>query len=139
MTIKNIFSIMGLFFVLVSGASAQDFVYRPVNPAFGGNYLNYQWLLSSAQVQSEFKEETPIRDSFTRDPLADFQSTISRQVLNQLSRQLMINYFGEGALGEGNYSFGNYEIEISPGIDGLVVHILDITTGGETTITIPHF
>ncbi|MCK5278996.1 MAG: curli production assembly protein CsgF, partial [Cyclobacteriaceae bacterium] len=31
---------------------AQDFVYQPVNPAFGGNPYNYSWLLGQAQAQN---------------------------------------------------------------------------------------
>ena len=134
------FLLLGIFCLLFSpAAEGQDFVYRPINPAFGGNYLNYQWLLSSAQVQSEFKEVTPERDIFRRDPLEDFQASLSRQILNQLSRQVMTTQFGEGPLGDGNYVFGNFEIEVTSGIDGLIINILDTNTGGETTITIPHF
>ncbi len=139
MTIKKACWITGLMLVLSTTLQAQEFVYRPINPAFGGNYLNYQWLLSSAQTQSEFKEETPVRDPYTRDPLADFEASLSRQILNQLSRQLTVTQFGEGPLEEGNYVFGNYEIEVSPGLEGLIIYILDTTTGNETTITIPHF
>lgn len=132
-------SVITIFTMLCSfGLQAQEFVYRPVNPAFGGNYLNYQWMLSSAQAQSDFKEETPQRDAFTRDPLADFEASLSRQILNQLSRQLTTMQFGAGALEEGSYVFGNYEIDVTPGLDGLVIYILDTTTGNETTITIPN-
>jgi len=139
MNLKKLLILSGFLLFLAGGLQAQDFVYRPVSPAFGGNYLNYQWLLSSAQIQSDFKEETPARDPFRRDPLEDFQASLSRQILNQLSRQVMSQQFGEGHLGEGTYVFGNYEIEVTPGLDGLVIYILDTNTGGETTITIPHF
>lgn len=132
--------LFGFLFLLYSpAAQGQDFVYRPINPAFGGNYLNYQWLLSSAQAQSEFKEVVPERDIYRRDPLEDFQSSLSRQLLNQISRQVMTDQFGEGSLDDGNYVFGNFEIEVTSGVDGLIINILDTTTGGETTITIPHF
>ncbi len=127
-----------LFLAPLTGHS-QEFVYRPVNPAFGGNYLNYQWLLSSAQAQSPFKEEQAARDLFTRDPLADFESNLSRQILSQLSSRIMQEQFGEGPLGEGKYTFGNYEIEVTPGLEGLILTIFDSNTGSETTITIPHY
>jgi curli production assembly/transport component CsgF len=120
-------------------AAGQQFVYRPINPAFGGNPMNYQWLLSSAQAQNDFKEPSVARDYFFRDPMDDFQANLSRQLLSQLSRQLMINRFGEDKLTEGSYVIGNYEIEVTSGLQGLVVEILDIITGGKTTITIPHY
>ncbi len=134
------FLVFILFLVLSSmAAKSQDFVYRPTNPAFGGNYLNYQWLLNSAEIQSDFEEEVTPRDTFRRDPLEDFQASLSRQILSQLSRQVMAKQFGEEAFGEGTYVFGNYEIEVTPGVDGLVIYILDTETGGETTVTIPHY
>ena len=37
---------------------ASELVYCPINPAFGGNPLNYQWLLSSAQAQNKFREKS---------------------------------------------------------------------------------
>ncbi|MFW5708003.1 MAG: curli production assembly/transport component CsgF [Bacteroidota bacterium] len=139
MVIKKLLLLSGFILAFGALAQAQDFVYRPVNPAFGGNYLNYQWMLSSAQAQSDFKEETPERDPFSRDPLADFEASLSRQILNQISRQLTVDQFGDGPLTEGQYAFGNYEIEVSPGLEGLVIYILDTATGNETTITIPNF
>ncbi len=36
---------------------AQDFVYQPINPAFGGNPYNYNWLLGQAQAQNIYTEE----------------------------------------------------------------------------------
>ena len=36
------------------GALAQDFVYQPINPAFGGNPYNYSWMLAQAQAQNLF-------------------------------------------------------------------------------------
>ncbi|MFP4065853.1 MAG: curli assembly protein CsgF, partial [Bacteroidales bacterium] len=67
MKLLNPFLLFCLFLFLVPMAGhSQEFVYRPVNPAFGGNYLNYQWLLNSAQAQSPFEEEQPERDPFTR-------------------------------------------------------------------------
>jgi curli production assembly/transport component CsgF len=35
-------------------SQAQDFVYQPINPAFGGNPYNYNWLLGQAEVQNMY-------------------------------------------------------------------------------------
>ncbi|MEO0557646.1 MAG: curli assembly protein CsgF, partial [Bacteroidota bacterium] len=51
-----------------SSASAQQFIYTPKNPAFGGSPLNYSWMLSSAQAQNDLGEDGS--SAFTRDPLA---------------------------------------------------------------------
>lgn len=132
----GILPIMAFLMLNWFNTRAQDFVYQPVNPAFGGSYLNYSWLLSSAQVQNTHEEKSPERA--VNDPLKDFEGSLNRQILNQLSRNLMQNYFGEG-LSEGQYNVGSYEIEVSPGADGLEIVILDTSTGDQTTVTVPYF
>jgi len=123
----------------VTGHS-QDFVYTPTNPAFGGNTFNYQWMLSSAQAQNTIKEDIEDFDPFAeRDPLADFEESLNRQILNQITRELVYNQFGEIGLTEGTYELGSYQIEVAPGEGGIEIQIFDISTGGETKITVPYF
>jgi len=120
------------------GALAQDFVYQPINPAFGGNPYNYSWLLGQAQAQNMFQED----DGFVferDDPLANLQDNINRQVLNSLTQQFYQNQFGEAGLTEGYYKFGSYEIDISPISEGMQVRIIDINTGSETVIIVPYY
>lgn len=118
-------------------AHAQQLSYQPTNPAFGGISLNYSWLLSSAQAQNDFTESQANR--FTRDPLADFQSGLQRQILNQLSRELITNRFGDLDLTQpGTFAFGDLTVEIIPGLDGITVQILNVLTGETTTVTIPN-
>ena len=119
-------------------ASAQALVYRPTNPAFGGSPLNYQWLNSSAQAQNAFKPEGR---SFRRDPLADFESTLQRQILSQLSRELISNRFGDDLdlTQEGLFDLGEFTVEVIPGLDGTSIRIFNELTGDETTVTIPTF
>lgn len=130
-----------LFLLLLVGTSlsAQDFVYQPQNPAFGGSYLNYSWMLSSAQAQNGFEGEQSSRDRFDRDPLQDFEESLNRQVLGQITRNLFNDQFGEGGLQEGQYELGNYLIDVVPGGDGIQITILDTGTGGETTVSVPYF
>lgn len=120
-------------------AAAQQLVYQPRNPAFGGSPLNYQWLNSSAQAQNAFKPEG--RSSFRRDPLADFESTLQRQILSQLSRELIANRFGDDLdlTQEGLFDLGEFTVEIIPGLNGTAVRIFNELTGDETTVTIPTF
>lgn len=121
-------------------AQAQDFTYQPTNPAFGGNYLNYGWMLSSAQAQNGFTEEQEdYRSRFDRDPLEDFEQSLNRQILSQLSRQLTNDQFGEGGLQEGQYEIGNYQIDVVPGAEAIQITILDASTGSQTTVSVPYF
>ena len=125
---------------LASTGYAQDFTYQPINPAFGGNNFNYGWLLSSAQAQNGFTEEQDeVRSRFDRDPLQDFEQTLNRQILSQLTRQLTQDQFGEGGLQEGQYEIGNYQIDVAPGADAIQITILDITSGSQTTVSVPYF
>jgi curli production assembly/transport component CsgF len=117
---------------------AQDFVYQPINPAFGGNPYNYSWLLGQAQAQNMFQEEDALAFE-EEDPLAGLQDDINRQVLSGLTQQFYRNQFGEDGLTEGYYKFGSYEIDISPISEGMQVRIIDIYTGSETTIIIPYY
>lgn len=122
----------------VPDARAQDLVYRPTNPAFGGSPLNYQWLNSSAQAQNAFKPEG--RSSFRRDPLADFESTLQRQILGQLSRELITNRFGDLDLSqEGLFDLGEFTVEVIPGLGGTSIRVFNELTGDETIVTIPTF
>lgn len=134
------FIIFSLLFTttLVKNADAQDFVYQPLNPAFGGNPGNYSWLMNSANVQNLHEEVTA--DRLRRDPLEDFQASLQRQVLSQLTRDLVRREFGEGSgIEEGRFEFGEFTIDITPGPDGVSVTIFNILTGDETSVTIPSF
>ncbi|MFW5973475.1 MAG: curli production assembly/transport component CsgF [Bacteroidota bacterium] len=129
---------IALLAAVVRPAGAQQFVYEPKNPAFGGSYLNYSWLMQSAEAQKDF-EETTI-DRFSRDPFQDFQQSLQRQILSQLSRELIFNRFRDLDLTqEGRFDLGDYVVEIVPGLDGLSIKVFNMLTGDESVITIPSF
>ena len=123
---------------LALGLFAQDMVYKPKNPAFGGETFNYNWLLSSAQAQNLIEDPDLLLDNQS-NTLDDFAETLNRQLLNQLSRQLVTSQFGEQGLEEGNYTFGDFNIDVTTGLDGLVITIFDASIGESTQVTIPFF
>lgn len=138
---------IGLIAILASVATmigipqkgmGQDFVYNPINPAFGGAYYNYSWMMNSANTQNEYKETY---DRFSReDPLADFENQLQRQVLSQLTREIVLERFGDVNLQEENsFSFGEYNIQIRPGTNGISIGIMNELTGEETSVTIPNY
>ncbi len=131
--------IAGLFFSQT--ATGQDFVYKPTNPAFGGDTFNYSWLLSSAQSQ-DLTEDERINDRLTSNSqleLSDFTESLNRQLLTQLSRQIATTQFGEDGLEDGNYTVGNFQIDVASTLDGLSITITDATVGEQTQIIIPFF
>lgn len=116
----------------------QDFTYTPINPAFGGNYLNYSWLLNSANSQNTFTAESS-RDS-GRSSLDRFTESLNNQLLSQLSRNLLQSesFFGENGIQTGTYEFGDILVDVVPGLEGLVITISDLANGNQTQITIPY-
>ncbi len=120
-------------------AAAQQLTFEFRNPAFGGNYLNYQWMMSSAEAQNDYKDRGQ-SINYTRDPLADFQQSLQRQILSQLSRELIYERFGNLDLTkEGRFDLGEFVVEIIPGLDGVNIHIFNALTGDESTVTIPSY
>lgn len=131
--------LVGFALLIHKPTMAQDFVYTPKNPAFGGNPLNFQWLQSSANSQNEFSESQ--QSPFDRDPLADFEQSLQRQVLSQITRDIVGSQFGLDSdfSEESRFEFGEFTIEVIPGTDGVNIRIFNILTGDETNITIPNF
>jgi curli production assembly/transport component CsgF len=121
-------------------AHAQDFVYTPVNPAFGGNTYNYSWLLSSADAQKKQTSSSTATDPFSssQSNLNDFTSNLNNQILNELTSRILQDQFGNFSLQDGQYTVGNYQIDIKQGTQGLDINILDTQTGGQSSITIPN-
>ena len=130
---KTTFTILFLLFSFYG--FSQQLTYKPINPAFGGDTFNYQWLLSSANAQNSFKDPDAERDE--RSSLDQFSDNLNRQLLNQLSRGLFDDQLGAG-LEEGTFTFGSLALEIFETLEGLVINILDTNTGEQTQIVIPN-
>ena len=125
---------------------AQDFVYQPINPAFGGNPNNYSWLLSSADAQKENDSQNGTSTSSLlaelnsqQDPMKTFTTNLNNRILNELTNRIVQEQFGEFSLEQGTYKVGNYQIVINEGAKGVDIQVLDVNTGAESTITIPYY
>ena len=119
---------------------AQDFVYRATNPSFGGEVFNYQWMLSSANAQNTIEESSSSLSSrLKQNPVDEFANDLQRQILNQLSRQLVGNQFGENGLTEGSYNIGGFQIDVTPTSEGLSISILDTNSGDQTLVVVPYY
>ncbi len=129
----------GLIFILFLSPfflKAQEMVYKPVNPAFGGDTFNYQWLLSSANAQNTFEEKSDFSYGDQSD-LDNFTESLNRQLLNKITSDLFREQFGDGDIQPGTYMFGSLVLDISPTNEGLLINILDTQTGDQTQIIIP--
>lgn len=127
--------IAGMFLLFSGLTFSQQLIYTPVNPSFGGSPLNGNWMLANAQAQDKTSDGS---NAQVNDPFADFQKSLNRQILSQLSRKIVDKLFGESNLTEGNFEIGNFIIDINQGVDGLSLRIFDTVNGNETTIQIPN-
>ncbi|AZA46797.1 curli assembly protein CsgF [Chryseobacterium carnipullorum] len=131
-------TIILIFIAGIFSGKSQQLVYKPINPAFGGDTFNYQWLLSSANAQNQFDEKKDYSSLLDNvNSLDSFSQSINRQVLSELSRKLFEDQFGEGSLKPGNYLFGSLYLQITTTAQGLLINILDTSSGDQSEIVIP--
>lgn len=132
----RVFVLIACLFGVFVTSNAQDLVYKPRNPAFGGDTFNYQWLLSSAEAQNKFKEDSSA-GYVQKTQLELFKDNLNNQLLNQISNSLFQKQFGSNGISPGSYVFGSLSVDIYPSNLGLVVDILDTGTGEQTQVVIP--
>ena len=116
--------------LLAAPAVAGDLVYEPVNPAFGGNPFNGEWLLDQAQVQNRFEPPEP-------DPIEEFQEGLTARLLGRVSAEIEDRLFGENPQDSGTIPVGDLEISFERIGNFVELTIVDFTTGAETVIEIP--
>jgi curli production assembly/transport component CsgF len=130
-------SAAALMLALPQAAQAQQMVYRPNTPAQGGNPIQYQVQMQMAQAQNDFESQ---RTPTVRDPLQDFEQGLQRQILSALSRELIGTRFRDMDLSrEGRFDFGDFVVEITPGLNDITIRIFNLLTGDESIVTIPGF
>ncbi len=132
---KTLFLIVTLIFGFQS-VEARDFVYKPKNPAFGGDTFNYQWLASSAESQNKFTDKPVAQVQQTE--LERFTASLNSLLLSQISSSLFKQQFGNDGIKIGSYTFGSLSVEVYPSSGGLTVDILDTKTGAQTQVIIPN-
>lgn len=133
---KTIFKIAFLFMINIT--FSQDFVYKPKNPNFGGDGFNYSWLLNSAESQNKYKDPDAKDFNQEQSDVEKFTENLNNQLLSQITRGLFQSDFGgENGLQPGTYTYGSLSVDIYTSNLGLVINVLDITTGEESQIIIP--
>lgn len=126
-----------LTFLCTVCCEAQQLTYKPMNPFFGGDVFNYQIMLSSANAQNSFKDPSSVKSKPTNS-LNQFTERLNSQLLNQISRQLFNEKFGN-ELKEGTFTFGSLSVEIYDSNEGMVVNILNTESGEQTQIIMPSY
>lgn len=116
---------------------AQSLVYKPISPFFGGDSFAYQQIIASATAQNDFTEGNNNQGNRPSE-LENFTNSLNRRLLSSLSQSLFQQQLGNTDLTIGTYTFGDLVVEVTPGTDGLVVNILNTSTGEQTQIIIPN-
>lgn len=132
------FIVMMIFLSGIFLAKSQQLVYKPINPAFGGDSFNYQWMLSSATAQNQFDNQSSTTGLYgNTGTLTNFADSLNRQALSELSRKLFQDQFGEGGVQPGNYMFGSLYLQVTSTSQGFMINILDTNTGEQSEIVVP--
>lgn len=140
------------FFCVLAGAaiattaSAQDLIYTPVNPAFGGSGLNSSHLLSTASAQRD-ATASDANSGFgsdaggTETPGATDADLFVRQLegrlLSALAGQVTDAIFGQNQQESGLVTFGTTTVQFSRTLDSISLLITDSLDGTVTEIIVP--
>lgn len=122
---------------LVSAASAGQLIYTPVNPSFGGNPLNGNYLLGSAQAQN--KHEPPSKDLGKSElgqqtALDRFNQTLEQSMLSRISAAATSQLFdNSGNLIPGTVNTQSFTIVVADAGSGLLTITTTDKTTGQTT------
>lgn len=129
-----------LFLMPTTEARATELVFNFRNPSFGGSPFNGPWMLAQAQAQNKHVEKKKPFTMPERDLIGDFESNLNRQILYRLSNKIIDSAFGEQGLDPGQYTVGDYTIDVEVDkISGIKVTITDTATGNTTTVKIPYY
>ena len=124
-------------FAGVFSASAQDLVYEPVNPSFGGNPFNSAHLLAIATAQDDNEPPAEDLDETTQSEI--FLRQLESRLLSGLAREVTDAIFGDDPQESGVIQFDDQRIEFERGLDQIVITVFDASTGQTTEIILPIF
>lgn len=131
-SLKSVVVVAMLGLHLVSGVSragADELVYQPVNPAFGGNPLNSSFLLSTAEAHR------PSKPQKKQSPTDRFADTIQSALLSRISQKIADAILGESAQDRGTFTVGATQIDFQR--DGGQVKINVKDPNGSVTLEVP--
>lgn len=123
----------GLIAACAARANAQQLVYTPINPQFGGNPFNSTQILADANAQNQFKN-AGAPQNLTQAQL--FAQELQSELLAGLANQVAQAIFGPNAGTSGTFSFGGETVTFVKSLGEITVTITD-PTGAQTVIKLP--
>jgi curli production assembly/transport component CsgF len=130
-------------------AVADDLVYRPINPSFGGNPLNSSHLLNIANAQrTATARDAPDDDDgdFDFGPGDEdtgptnaeiFLQQLESRLFSALAGQVTESIFGENPQDSGRVIFGTTTVEFTRSLESITLTIADSLDGTLTEIVVP--
>jgi len=129
-----LFRLVSISFLLSTPAVATDMVYTPVNPSFGGNYLNSTHLQSLASIQKQYEEDNSRAEQSESER---FLSMLQSRLYSSLASSVSEAIFGENAQPNGTIVFDDQQISfVNTGTD-IQLTVTDFSNGQVTNISIP--
>jgi curli production assembly/transport component CsgF len=129
-------SLAAAVFAVAAPVAAQDVVYRPISPTFGGNPFNSNHVLGVANANNNTRDPR----AATSNSQADiFARQLQSRLLSALSSQIVDAIFGDNPQESGTISFGGQTIEFFRSLDEVTLIIRNDETGEETRIVVPLF
>lgn len=114
-------------------AHADELVYQPVNPSFGGNPFNSSHLLGVANAQNDYQAPR------TRETQSEqFVRMLQSRLLSALASQVSEAILGENAQPTGEIIYGSQTVRWETLIDSIRLTITDASNGSTTEIVIPN-
>lgn len=135
-------------FVFSGPISAQDLVFQPVNPSFGGNALNSSHLLSVANAQKNATARDVVTSSSGSSSFSSSSSSslsqaelfarqLQSRLLSALSSEVVDAIFGDDPQQSGEVVFGTTTISFERGVDAIDLVLTDTVEGTVTEISVP--
>lgn len=116
---------------MIGAASAQQLVYTPINPQFGGNPFNATQLEEDAAVS----KPTASTASTTQTQAQEFAQQLQSELYADLATQVSNAIFGANAQNSGSFSFGGETVTFTKALGEITVNIN--ANGTTTTIQVP--
>jgi curli production assembly/transport component CsgF len=120
---------------LSAGASAQEFVYQPINPNFGGNPFNADLLLSVASAQRPERQRNDGGQRLSEGE--QFARQIQSRLLSSLASGVVEAITGADPGTSGEFLVGDQRIAFERTLTEIRLTITDEVTGEVTEIVVP--
>lgn len=122
----------------INTANAQQIIYTPVNPAFGGSSFNYTYLQGTADAQNQFKNKPKTLSTTGIDYTKQFIQMLETRLYSTLAQRVSDILTGDNCKTtcSGEITLGDQKVAYSNDGTQTILQLTD-ATGKVTTISIP--